>query len=332
MLLTNGPNYTFPIGKNTYNAFELVEPNTNGFGDFDLKVNLVDTNTGATFGTGMNSIRPNLIWDAQIVTLNNSFVSARVKLNDSSIYAGSNNGLASSQLINGAFDNVTSSIPDSFQIVSNNQISNLGYFALGVKTPSLPVLAELKLKVLVQGLYVGNGKMVSALFNADPTVSDTLTDSITVELHENNSATIYSVIYSQKAAITTSGNSVFNFPSAVVGNSYYVVIKHRNSIPIWTAAPITLTFNNTVDLTANASDVYGSNLAELETGIFGMYSGDINQDGFIDGNDFIDVDNDNTNFASGYLTTDVNGDAFVDGNDFVVIDNNNTLFIGVANP
>lgn len=332
MLLTNGPNYLFPIGKNTYNAFELVEPNTNGFGDFDLKVNLVDTNTGATSGTGMNSIRPSLIWDAQIITLNNSFMSARVKLNDSSIYAGSNNGLASSQLINGAFDNITSSIPDSFQIVSNNQITNLGYFALGIKTPSLPVLAELKLKVLVQGLYVGNGKMASALFSADPTVSDSLSDSIEVELHENNSATIYAVIYSQKAALSTSGNCVFSFPSAVVGNSYYVVIKHRNSIPVWTAVPITLTFNNTVDLTANASDVYGSNLAELETGIFGMYSGDINQDGFIDGNDFIDVDNDNANFASGYLTTDVNGDAFVDGNDFIVIDNNNSLFIGVANP
>ena len=332
MLLSNGPNYLFPIGKNTYNAFELVEPNTNGFGDFDLKVNLVDTNTGATTGTGMSSILPNLIWDAQIVTVNHSFVSAKVKLNDSSIYDGSNNGFANSQMINGAFDYVTSTIPDSFQIVSSNQISNLGYFALGVKTTSLPVLAELKLKVLVQGLYVGNGKMASALFNADPTVSDSLTDSIEVELHENNSATIYSVIYSQKAAISTSGNCVFNFPSAVVGNSYYVVIKHRNSIPVWTAAPITLTFNNTVDLTANALDVYGSNLAELETGIFGMYSGDINQDGFIDGNDFIDVDNDNTSFASGYLTTDVNGDAFVDGNDFIVIDNNNSLFIGVANP
>ncbi len=330
MMLTNGPSYLFPVGKNIYNAFELVEPNTNGFGDFDMKVNLIDTNTGATTGTGMNTINSNFIWEAQILTANNSFVSAKVKLSDTSIYAGANDAIAFSLLSNGAFDNIDASIPTANDLLTNNQLTSLGYFALGVKTSATPQLAAIDLKAYIQGLYLGNGTMAAALFNSDPTLSDTIADSIEVELHEAFGS--YLTIYSQKAVLNTSGVCNLTFPSAVVGNSYYIVVKHRNSIPVWSATPITLTFTNSINFTVNATDAYGANLAELETGIFGMYSGDINQDGFIDGNDFIDVDNDNTNFASGYLVTDVNGDAFVDGNDFIVIDNNNTLFIGVANP
>jgi hypothetical protein len=73
-------------------------------------------------------------------------------------------------------------------------------------------------------------------------------------------------------------------------------------------------------------------MVDLGSGVFGMYAGDINQDGFIDGNDFTDVDNDNSNFASGYLYTDTNGDGFVDGNDFTLIDNNGSMFISIARP
>ncbi len=330
MMLSNGPNYLFPIGKNTYNAFELVEPNTNGFGDFDLKVNLIDSNTGATTGSGMSSFTTNLIWDAQILTSNNSFVSAKVKLIDSSVYIGANDAMAFSQLPNGSFDYLDSSIPDSNTLLTSNPLTSLGYFAVGLKTPPVPQLANIELKAFIQGLYLGNGLMSSSLFNADPSVSDSIADSIDVELHESFGS--YLTIYNQKAVLSTSGICHVSFPSAVVGNSYYLVIKHRNAIPVWSATPITLNFNNTIDLTANSTDVYGANLVELEAGVFGIYSGDINQDGFIDGNDFIDVDNDNANFASGYMVTDVNGDAFVDGNDFIVIDNNNSLFIGVANP
>jgi hypothetical protein len=232
--------------------------------------------------------------------------------------------------LNGAFDIIDANIPDTLSLLSNNQLTSLGYFTVGVKTSSLPALAAIQLKLYIQGLYLGNGSMTSALFNSDPSFSDQLSDSIEVELHESFGS--YLTIYSQKEAMNTSGICTVQFPSAVVGNSYYVVLKHRNSIPIWSSSPISMSFSNTLDFTSNPSDVFGSNVVELETGVYGMYSGDINQDGFVDGNDFIDVDNDNAVFASGYLVTDVNGDGFVDGNDFIVIDNNNALFIGVANP
>lgn len=330
MMLTNGPSYVFPIGKNTYNAFELVEPNTNGFGDFDLRVNLIDSNTGAVNGTGMNALHPNLIWDAQILTTNSSFISAKVKLSDSSIYSGSSNAIAYSQLVNGSFDYLDATLTDSSNLLSSNQLLSLGYFTVGAKTPTMPQMASLELKTFIQGLYTGNGSMTPSLYNADPNNLSSIADSIEVELHEAFGS--YLTIFTQKQALSTNGICNLSFPSAVVGNNYYVVVKHRNSIPVWSAVPLSFTFTNSVDLTTSASSVFGSNVVELESGIFGMYSGDINQDGFIDGNDFIDVDNDNAIFASGYLVTDVNGDAFVDGNDFIVIDNNNALFIGVTNP
>jgi len=57
-----------------------------------------------------------------------------------------------------------------------------------------------------------------------------------------------------------------------------------------------------------------------------IYSGDVNQDGFITGDDFESVDNDAANFDF-HAATDVNGDGFVTGDDFQFIDNNASLFV-----
>lgn len=61
--------------------------------------------------------------------------------------------------------------------------------------------------------------------------------------------------------------------------------------------------------------------------IFGIYSGDVNQDGIIVGSDLSLIDNDAFNSVSGYVVTDVNGDDFVDASDLSLVDNN--AFIGV---
>ena len=67
----------------------------------------------------------------------------------------------------------------------------------------------------------------------------------------------------------------------------------------------------------------------METGVWAIYTGDLNQDEFIDGNDFPDFDTDSFNGVnSEYKSTDMNGDGFVDGNDFPVFDVNS--FNGVS--
>lgn len=69
---------------------------------------------------------------------------------------------------------------------------------------------------------------------------------------------------------------------------------------------------NFYDFTSSAASAYGSNLV-LKSGVYCVYSGDVNQDGTVDGTDTQLIDNDSYNFNSGYLATDVNGDNFTDG-------------------
>jgi hypothetical protein len=57
-------------------------------------------------------------------------------------------------------------------------------------------------------------------------------------------------------------------------------------------------------------------------GVFMLFSGDINQDGSIDFNDYPDLDTSCINGDLGYLPYDLNGDASVDFNDYPFIDIN----------
>jgi hypothetical protein len=66
--------------------------------------------------------------------------------------------------------------------------------------------------------------------------------------------------------------------------------------------------------------------------IFAIYSGDINQDGGIDGNDMNYIDNEQLLGNFGYLLPDLNGDGGVDGNDMNFVDNNGTLGLFRARP
>ena len=71
---------------------------------------------------------------------------------------------------------------------------------------------------------------------------------------------------------------------------------------------------------------------EWESGVFGFYTGDINQDGFIEASDFAPLFNDNDNFAEGYYTTDLNGDGFVEAFDYPILFNNSDNFIETLHP
>lgn len=119
---------------------------------------------------------------------------------------------------------------------------------------------------------------------------------------------------------------------AANGDSFYVVLVHRNSVETWSAVPLQLK-NYTVDydFTVAASQAYGDNLT-LVNGKYCMYSGDVNQDRFIDFTDLTAVDNDAYNFTSGYVVTDINGDLFVDFTDLTIVDNNAYNFVGTIRP
>ena len=66
--------------------------------------------------------------------------------------------------------------------------------------------------------------------------------------------------------------------------------------------------------------------------VYAIYSGDINQDGTVDGSDANFIDNDGAVFAFGYNASDLNGDGATDGTDANFVDNNGLLFLFKATP
>jgi hypothetical protein len=122
-------------------------------------------------------------------------------------------------------------------------------------------------------------------------------------------------------------------PSNTIGNSYYLVIKHRNSIETWSASPILINSTaNYYDFSSSSNKAYGSNLKNKNVGIYVIYSGDINQDGSVDFNDYPSLDFASNNGDLGYYSTDINGDASVDFNDYPILDLNSNLGVIKSTP
>jgi len=163
-------------------------------------------------------------------------------------------------------------------------------------------------------------------------MSNPLHQTDTMELSLRAITTAYSIIFQSNQVVQTNGTLLWDLPPSANGNTYYVVIRHRNMLETWSQNPITINGTTTYDFSVSANQAYGGNQLEMEPGVFAFYSGDINQDGVVDGLDFGDWENDNNNFAGGYVNTDFNGDGVVDGLDFLIWEPNNNNFVGVMAP
>ncbi|MDR3610821.1 MAG: hypothetical protein P4L27_09680, partial [Ignavibacteriaceae bacterium] len=108
-----------------------------------------------------------------------------------------------------------------------------------------------------------------------------------------------------------------------------------NTIETWSATAHSFTSNAlSYDFTTGPGQAFtdGSSAPlALHGGKYCIYSGDLNQDGFVSGDDMTGIDNDNTNFDY-HAVNDLNGDGFISGDDMTFVDNNNTTFIGKQIP
>jgi subtilisin-like proprotein convertase family protein len=183
----------------------------------------------------------------------------------------------------------------------------------------------------IQG-YVDGFVMKPVLLNSGvPGATSTQCDTITVALHA--STTPYAQVHTSKAVLNTNGTAVVNFPSSALGNSYYVVIKGRNLVETWSAAPQTIITNGGYNF-GSTGQAFGSNLRAMGNGIVALYSGDINliKDGVVDLVDYPIWEADYNNFSSGYIRSDLNGDGTIDLLDYPIWEENYNNFIGVSKP
>jgi hypothetical protein len=133
------------------------------------------------------------------------------------------------------------------------------------------------------------------------------------------------------ADLTTEGLATITVPVSYAEN-YYIVIKHRNSIETWSAAAVPFSTDTiNYNFSDAATQAYGSNLKQVG-GKCLLMACDVNQDGNIDSEDLITIDNAASIFDTGYLTSDVNGDGLVNADDIFLAATNALLFVSKKSP
>ena len=120
----------------------------------------------------------------------------------------------------------------------------------GTSSGSFTVLtnATLNIKVYLQGYTLAGGVMAPVLYNNGLSTNPNDVDNITIELH--NSSSPFAITASTNGVLKTDGNVQVQFPGALIGSSYYIVVKHRNSIETWSANPVLIGATTTFDFTA----------------------------------------------------------------------------------
>ncbi len=206
------------------------------------------------------------------------------------LYRSTNSGTNWSQ-IGGSRDTANNNI-------SYNGINAFSYWTAGIN----PLSSSISIKAIVNALYNSG--------------TNTLNRSDTMTVYLRSSASPYTILDSSKILIDTiTFTGTANFNSTPSG-TYYISLKYRNAFETWTKAggePYTSGTGMSYDFTSSQSQSYGSSTI-LVNGKYCIISGDLNQDGFVNGNDF-------TVFSqqfgqTGYLNSDLNGDNVVNGNDF----------------
>jgi PKD repeat protein len=190
---------------------------------------------------------------------------------------------------------------------------------------------NLTLKVYFQGLYNGAGTMIQARDATGPHFGTGIADQVTVELH--NAANYGTIVSSfPNVNLSTTGDIVMNGITTVPNGSYYITIRHRNSIETTTAAPVSFTGSTiTYDFSTAASQAHGNNLLNMN-GVFVIYGGDANQDGLVNSSDILLIESAANGMATGYISTDINGDGLVDLTDMIPVDFNADHSISSSHP
>ncbi len=119
----------------------------------------------------------------------------------------------------------------TFTVTVSNVNGCTGTASATTSILSCPV--TLHLKIYLEGFYKPGHTLAPV---ADPEGHPTVSDTIIVELHNANSP--YGLAEAKKGVIDINGNGDFVFSSITSGASYYIAIRHRNSLETWSRNPV----------------------------------------------------------------------------------------------
>ena len=159
----------------------------------------------------------------------------------------------------------------------------------------------------------------------------------TVRYYLRNNFSPYTIKDSAKLYIPLNGTSILSFVIAASATDYYIQLVHRNSISTWSSGTVNfepLTSQAEYRFNTSSMQAYNNNMIQVDSVPlrYGIYSGDVNQNKYIDLTDITITYNDASSFITGYKVTDVNGDNASDLFDIIIIYNNSTKFVQAFEP
>jgi subtilisin-like proprotein convertase family protein len=114
----------------------------------------------------------------------------------------------------------------------------------GASNFTIATNTTLNLKVFIQGFYQGSSSMAEI-------VAPGKTDTITVQLR--NSTSPFGIAATATGVLNSNGTITLSYPGFISGNSYYIAVRHRNSIETWSKLPVPFSGTTTFDFTVPGS-------------------------------------------------------------------------------
>jgi hypothetical protein len=226
---------------------------------------------------------------------------------------------------NGAIIASYSQNPDTAPRVAHITVTVTGLTPTVVSvTQEGAVNKVLNLTVLLESLF--NGTNMNKAKNASgDQFAGQVADQITVELR--GAVSPYTLLAGPFSVnLNIDGTASTSIPPDLA-ESYFIVVRHRNSIETWSAVPVSFSgLNTSYDFSTSASQAFGNNM-KMVSGKQVLLTGDVNQDGMVDSGDMVIVDNSASLFMNGYLPSDTNGDGTVNAADYTVTGLNASTFV-----
>ena len=204
-------------------------------------------------------------------------------------------------------------------------------------SPSLNIMGPVRVytKIIDWLQSVNTGSKVMDLTAKLEGFYNPMTNSMvndTIRVYLRGSANPFPKVDSAKAFLNSAGQASFVFNNASNGTQYYIQLKHRNGLETWSKTTQSFSSNHLAyNFTTDSAKAFGNNLKKQGSS-WVLFTGDVNQDGFIDLTDVVQTYNAASAFVSGYAKTDVNGDGFSDLTDIVITYNNAAKFIQKSIP
>lgn len=193
---------------------------------------------------------------------------------------------------------------------------------------------NLCVKSLPDVTTAGIGNTPQGFYRGIPNLYSGIPDSINIYLHRTDFPNI-----KVDSAYISLSNFCETYPvfSRALSGNYYISVKHRNSIETWSRSggeAYTRGDGSFYFDFLNQNFAYNNNQFQINpvNNLWGMFGGDCNQDGIVEIADLTIIDNDATNFVTGYIVSDLNGDNFADLADYTIADNNAANIVTVQAP